>query len=289
MVTEADTELRDGRTLHFYDTGPAADGDGLAVVWLHGTPNVGEPPEPLFEASRKRGIRWFSYDRPGYGGSTPHPGRDIAAAAADVAAVADALGIGRFAVLGHSGGGPHALACAALLPDRVAATVSGSGLAPYDAEGLDWLAGMCPTSLAELRASAAGRAALEEYLAASDFDPEMFTPADHSALAGEWAWLASVAGRALQGEPDGMIDDDLAYVTPWGFDPAGVRTPVLLLHGGQDRMVPAGHAEWLARRMPGAELRVLSDEGHVSVLSAAPEVLDWLVARAPGGSRGTGG
>ncbi|MFF3558817.1 alpha/beta fold hydrolase [Streptomyces sp. NPDC002574] len=282
MVTEADTELRDGRTLHFYDTGPAAGGDDLPVVWLHGTPNVGEPPQPLFEAARKRGIRWFSYDRPGYGGSTPHPGRDIAAAAADVAAVADALGIGRFAVLGHSGGGPHALACAALLPDRVVATVGGSGLAPYGAEGLDWFAGMCPSSLAELRASVAGRAPLEEYLAGSDYDPEMFTPADHAALAAEWGWLASVAGRALQGEPDGMIDDNLAYVTPWGFDPAAVRTPVLLLHGGHDRMVPAGHAAWLARHMPTAELRVLPDEGHVSVLTAAPEVLDWLVARAPG-------
>ncbi|MFD3451063.1 alpha/beta fold hydrolase [Streptomyces sp. NPDC058691] len=289
MVTEADTRLRDGRTLHYYDTGPGAGGDGLAVVWLHGTPNVGTPPEPLFDAAEKRGIRWFSYDRPGYGGSTPHPGRDIAAAAADVAAVADALGIGRFAVLGHSGGGPHALACAALLPDRVVATVSGSGLAPYDAEGLDWFAGLCPTSVAELRASAAGRAPLEEYLATSDYDPEMFTPADHAALAGEWAWLASVAGQALEGEPDGMIDDDLAYVAPWGFDPAAVGTPVLLLHGGQDRMVPAGHAAWLAGRMPSAELRVLPDEGHVSVLTTAPEVLDWLVAQTSGRSRAPGG
>ncbi|MDX3074520.1 alpha/beta hydrolase [Streptomyces sp. MI02-7b] len=286
MVTEADTELRDGRTLHFYDTGPAAGGDDLPVVWLHGTPNVGEPPEPLFEAAQKRGIRWFSYDRPGYGGSTPHPGRDIAAAAADVAAVADALGIERFAVLGHSGGGPHALACAALLPDRVVATVSGAGLAPYGAEGIDWFAGMCPSSVAELRASAAGRAPLEEYLAGSDYDPEMFTPADHAALADAWAWLASVAGRALQGEPDGMIDDDLAYVTPWGFDPAAVRSPVLLLHGGRDRMVPAGHAAWLARCMPTADLRVLPDEGHVSVLTAAPEALDWLVARASGRTPG---
>ncbi|MFJ4845201.1 MULTISPECIES: alpha/beta fold hydrolase [unclassified Streptomyces] len=288
MVTEADTTLRDGRTLHFYDTGPAAGGDGLAVAWLHGTPNVGEPPEPLFEAARKRGIRWFSYDRPGYGGSTPQPGRDIAAAAADVAAVADALGIGRFAVLGHSGGGPHALACAALLPDRVAATVSGSGLAPYGAEGLDWLAGMCPTSVAELSASAAGRGPLEEYLATSEFDPEMFTPADRSALAAEWAWLAGVAGRALEGGPDGMIDDNLAYVAPWGFDPAGVRTPVLLLHGGQDRMVPAAHATWLARRMPTAELRVLPEEGHVSVLAAAPGVLDWLADRAAEGGGAPG-
>ena len=91
----------------------------LTVVWHHGTPNVGTPPEPLLPASAERGIRWVSYDRPGYGGSTPHPGRDIASAAADVEAIADALGIDRFAVLGHSGGGPHALACAALLGDRV--------------------------------------------------------------------------------------------------------------------------------------------------------------------------
>lgn len=118
MVRETDLELRDARTLHAYDTG---DDGRLAVFWHHGTPNIGTPPEPLFAAADRLGIRWVSYDRPGYGGSTPHRGRDVASAAADVSSAADALGIDRFAVMSHSGGGPHALARAALLPDRVRA------------------------------------------------------------------------------------------------------------------------------------------------------------------------
>jgi pimeloyl-ACP methyl ester carboxylesterase len=104
MTKETDLGLDDGRTLHIYDT---ASGDGaaeLAVFWHHGTPNTGAPPEPLFAAAAERSIRWVSHDRPGYGGSTPHPGRDVASAAADVAAIADALGIDRFAVMGHSDG-----------------------------------------------------------------------------------------------------------------------------------------------------------------------------------------
>ncbi|WP_207795323.1 alpha/beta fold hydrolase [Deinococcus koreensis] len=135
MITEADIRLADGRTLHVYDTGGHGSGHPLTVVWHHGTPNIGSPPEPLFAASTRLGIRWVSSDRPGYGGSTPLPGRSVAAAAADLNAVADALGLERFAVMGHSGGGPHALACAALLPGRVLAVVSGAGLAPYGAGG----------------------------------------------------------------------------------------------------------------------------------------------------------
>ena len=120
------------------------------VFWHHGTPNTGVPPEPLFPAAAQHGIRWVSYDRPGYGGSTPHPGRDIASAAADVSSVAQALGIGQFAVMGHSGGGSHALACGALLPGRVLGVVSVAGMAPFDAEGLDWFAGMAAAGAAEL-------------------------------------------------------------------------------------------------------------------------------------------
>ena len=276
MVTETDLRLRDGRTLHVYDT--AADGRAarLAVFWHHGTPNLGAPPEPLLPAAAERGIRWVSYDRPGYGGSTPHPRRDVASAAADVAGVADALGLGRLAVMGHSGGATHALACAALLPERVLAAVCGSGLAPSHAEGLDWFAGMGAAGAAELRAAARGRAALEHHLATAEFDPGMFTSADHAALAGPWSWLGAIAGQALEGGLGGMVDDDLAYVAPWGLDPAQVRVPVLLLHGAQDRVVPSSHGEWLARRIRSAELWLRPDDGHVSVLDAAEAALGWL-------------
>jgi len=276
VVTPTDLVLGDGRTLHAYDA--LADGvdAGLAVFWHHGTPNLGAPPEPLLPAAARLGIRWVSYDRPGYGGSTSHPGRDVASAAADVAGVADALGIEQFAVMGHSGGAAHALACAALLPERVMAAVCVSGLAPYHAEGLDWFAGMGAAGAAELRAAARGRAALEGHLATAEFDPELFTPADHAALAGDWSWLLTVVEQAMEGGLGGMVDDDLAGVAPWGFDPGQVRPPVLFVHGGQDRMVPSGHSQWLARRAPGAELWLRPDDGHVSVLRAAEAALGWL-------------
>jgi len=273
-VAETDLELSDGRSLHFYDT--RADGDALAVFWHHGTPNVGEPPKPLFPASADLGIRWVSYDRPGYGGSTPLAGRDVASAASDVSRIADALNIERFAVTGHSGGGPHALACGALLPDRFLAVVSVSGLAPIHAEGLDWFGGMAAAGEAELRAAIAGRAALEHHLASNEFDPEQFTPADHAALAGAWSWLGAVAGKAIEGGIGGMVDDDLSYVAPWGFDLARISSPVLFLHGGADRIVPSSHARWLASRVRSTELWLRPDDGHISVLNSAATALGWL-------------
>jgi pimeloyl-ACP methyl ester carboxylesterase len=285
MVTESDLGLGDGRTVHVYDTG-ADDRDArLAVFWHHGTPNIGAPPVPLFPAADRLGIRWVSYDRPGYGGSTPRPGRDVASAAADTAAVADALGIGDFAVMGHSGGAPHALACGALLPERVLGVVSAAGLAPFGAEGLDWFADMVPSCAASLRAAAQGREAKERYEEHAEYDPQMFTPADHATLEGEWSWLLDVVRPALAAGPAALIDDDLAYVAPWGFDPAQLRPPVLLVHGGRDRVVPSSHSQWLARRCPPAQLRLYPDDGHVSVLGASVAALEWLRDRAgsPGG------
>jgi pimeloyl-ACP methyl ester carboxylesterase len=278
MVTETDVARADGSVLHAYDTGVGE----LPVFWHHGSPNVGEPPSPLFAAAAERGIRWVSYDRPGYGGSSPRLGRDVASAADDTARVADALGLDRFAVVGHSGGGPHALACAALRPDRVLAAVSASGPAPFGADGLDWFAGLHPAGAAELRAAAEGRAALERHVATSEFDPEQFTPADHAALAGDWAWLAGVAGKAAAAGLDGFVDDQLAITRPWGFGPEQLDAPVLFLHGEADRMVPCAHSEWLAARCRSAELWRRPGDGHVSVLAAGAAVLDWVVAAARG-------
>jgi pimeloyl-ACP methyl ester carboxylesterase len=273
MVTEHDLRLPDGRTLHLYDTGETG---GPVVFWQHGTPNIGRPPEPLFPAGARLGVRWVSYDRPGYGGSTPRRDRDVASAAGDVAAVADALGIERFALLGHSGGGPHALACAALLPERVSAVLSVAGMAPFDAEGLDWYAGMGDSCVESLRAAARGREAKEKYEAGDAGEPE-FTDADRAALAGAWSWFLSVVNPAVEAGPAAQIDDDLAYVAPWGFDPAGVRAPALLVHGDADRMVPAAHSAWLAAHIAGAELRLVPGEGHISVLpAAAVPALEWL-------------
>lgn len=279
MATTTDLTCDDGRTLRVYDS--ELRGAGPAVFWHHGTPQTGALPEPLLPAAARRGIRLVSHDRPGYGGSTPQPGRTVASVAGDVARIADALGIDRFAVLGASGGGPHALACAALLGDRVGAAVSLAGLAPVGAEGLDWFAGMYESGAAELRAAAAGRAALEAHLAADDFDPQMFTPGDFEVLAGDWAWLGRSAGQAMAGSPDGFLDDDLAYAAPWGFDPADITAPVLFVHGGEDRVVPSAHSDWLARRCRSAELWPCPQDGHVSVLTHCERALDWLCTRHP--------
>lgn len=276
MVSEKDLVLVDGRTVHFYDRG----GSGMPVFWHHGTPNVGAPPEPLFAAADRLGLRWISYDRPSYGGSESFTGRDIASAAADVTAIADLLKIDRFAVMGHSGGGPHALAAACLLPDRVVAAVSIAGLAPFAADGLNWYEGMAAAGSAELHAAVAGRATLEQLLNTSDFDPAQFIDADLAMLNGDWGWLNAVAGAAMAAGIEGMVDDDLAIVAPWGFDPAEIGVPVLLLHGESDRIVPSSHARWLADRIAGAHLRVQPGEGHISVLRGAEEALQWLAARA---------
>jgi pimeloyl-ACP methyl ester carboxylesterase len=276
-VTEADLELRDGRTLHIYDASGGDRQGRLAVFWQHGTPNIGEPPEPLLPAAAERGLRWVSYDRPEYGRSTPHPSRNVASAAADVSSIADALGIERFAVMGHSGGATYALACAALLPERVLAAVCLAGLAPIDAPDLDWFAGMASFGAAQLRAAAVGRTALENYLASNEWDPEQFTPADHAALAGAWSWVGIVAGKAIDGGRGGMVADNLAYVAPWGFEPAQITTPVLILQGGEDRVVPSSHGQWLARQIRSAELWLRPHDGHISILNSATATLDWLL------------
>jgi pimeloyl-ACP methyl ester carboxylesterase len=195
----------------------------------------------------------------------------------DTARVADALGLGQFAVMGHSGGAPYALACGALLRERVLGVVCAAGLAPFGAEGLDWFAGMAPYGTALLRAAAGGPAALEDYLVSHEFDLDQFAPADHAALVGDWAWLGTVARQAMPDRHRGTADDELAYVAPWGFDPGQVTLPVLVLHGGQDRIVPTAHGAWLARQARSAQFWPRPDDGHISVLNSAPAALDWLL------------
>jgi pimeloyl-ACP methyl ester carboxylesterase len=263
---ETDLVLPDGRTLHVYDTGT-----GTPVFWHHGTPQIGAVPTPLLALP---GIRWLSYDRPGYGGSTTHPGRTIGSAAADVAAIADSLGVERFSVLGHSGGGNHALACAALLPERVIGCVTVGAMAPFQPPLLDWWQGMVAPD--ELRAAVVGREALAMQLATAPFDENSFTAADHAAVSGAWSDLGRNAGLATADGLDGLIDDDLAYVSPWGFDVRQVACPVLLLHGGEDRIIPFSHAEWLARHLPDATLRSSSSDGHISALDRTVDVVEFL-------------
>jgi pimeloyl-ACP methyl ester carboxylesterase len=275
-MNETDLRLADGRTLHVYDTAPGDDGR-LPVFWHHGTPNLGTPPEPLFEAGEWLGIRWISFDRPGYGGSTAAPGRTIASVTADLTAVADALGVGTFALMGYSGGGSYALGTAAILRDRVEAVATFAAIAPYDARGLDWYGGMIRSGLASLRAAAAGREAkVAHETSGVEYDPE-FTPADLAMFDGPWGWLGSVAGdKSMPNGPDGLIDDDCSYVVPWGCDPATITAPTLLCHGKDDGIIPSTHGEWLVEHIPSATLRLSPGDSHISVLAHAEPALEWI-------------
>jgi pimeloyl-ACP methyl ester carboxylesterase len=270
---ERDVALPDGRVVHAF-----AAGDGpVPAIWHHGSPQTGAVLPPLLDAAAPRGIRWLSAARPAYPRSTPLPGRDVASVAEDVAAVADAFGVDRFAVLGASGGGPHALACAALLPERVTAVVTFASIAPYDGTE-DWFDGMGDQR--GLRAALEGRQARARYAEAEEFDEAVFTVADWNALEHEWAPLGQDAGRGSADGPDGLVDDDTAFARPWGFALSAVRCPVLLVQGGEDRVVPAAHARRLLDALPTAELWLRPRDGHVSVLRALPVALDWLRAVA---------
>jgi pimeloyl-ACP methyl ester carboxylesterase len=275
MVRQRDVELADGRTVRAYDAGEGVADDALTVIWHHGSPQTGAPLAPLLAAAAQRGVRLVSFARPSYGGSSPHPGRTVASVAADTAQVTDALGLSRFAVMGASGGGPHALACAALLAGRVTGAVCLAGLAPLTGD-FDWFAGMVAPG--GLRAAIAGPEARARYALTDQFDEASFTPADWAALSGTWSSLGADAGEAEAAGSDGLVADDLAFVAAWGFDVTDIVAPVLLVHGGEDRVVPPAHSQWLVRHCPSAELWLRPRDGHVSILDACPLAMDWLQA-----------
>ncbi len=275
-VSSQDLHLTDGRVLRVHDAGPTDGSESLALLWHHGSPQTGALLEPLLAAAAGRGIRVLSYARPSYGGSSPQRGRTVAVASADVAQLADALGLGRFAVMGHSGGGPHALACAALIPDRLIGAATLACLAPYT-EAFDWFGGM--VAPAGLRAALEGTAARAAFAEIDEFDMNSFTAADWKTLGGAWASLGRDSEEAAAAGPEGLIDDDLAFAAPWGFDMTAITAPVLLVQGGEDRVVPASHADWLLRAVPTSELWLRPRDGHLAVLEGVPVAMDWLLAQ----------
>lgn len=284
-----------GRVLMLHETG---DPEGVPVLAHHGTPEGGTMFDPWARDAAARGIRLISYDRAGYGASSRDDGRDVAAVAADVGSALDAIGVGDFVTWGASGGGPHALACAALLPDRVRAVATIAGVAPFDAEGLDPLAGMGEDNIEEFGLAVAGEPELRPWLenyrgqvltvSAADLVDQMrsiVSPVDVAAMAGDLgAFLHASMLEGLDPGVEGWLDDDLAFVRPWGFDLDEISAPVLVLQGGQDLMVPAAHGAWLAQHLPGSTAWLEPDEGHVSISADLGRVHAWLLDRWRGSS-----
>jgi pimeloyl-ACP methyl ester carboxylesterase len=264
--------------------------DGNPVISLHGTPGsrLHPPPDPAL--LERTGTRLITFDRPGYGGSTRVRGRRVADAAVDVATVADAFAVAHFAVTGYSGGGPHALAAAGLLPDRVTRCAALASVAPMDAEGLDFFAGMSSGNLEEFDQALAGddtlEIALDAVAGAVAEDVHAFLAAlradlpDVDAVALERpdtaTWFATMIREGLSPGPGGWVDDDLAFAAPWGFDVGSISVPVAVWHGTQDTLVPVGHARWLAKAVPGAQGHLVTGSGHFGMLDQLAEVYVWL-------------
>lgn len=273
----------------------AGDPSGFPVVMQHGTPMSGIA-YPVHDAlAREQGIRLIGYDRPGYGGSPRRPRRIVADCAADLDAIADALALARYGSWGVSGGGPHVLACGALCDERLVAIASLAGVAPWRADGLDWLDGMGEENHEEFGKALEGEDALRVYLEAQAEDLRKAEPddllrlmetllgaEDRAVLTGAFArFMLQSDLHALEPGVDGWIDDDLAFMLPWGFELDAIDRPVLLVHGDDDRFVPVSHGRWLAARIPNVEARIDAGDGHLTLFERRMrEVNEWLLSHS---------
>jgi pimeloyl-ACP methyl ester carboxylesterase len=280
--------MADGRTLAVAEWG---DPEGLPWFSIHGTPGgrIGWWKDPTIY--RRYGLRRFTLDRPGYGESTRQRGRSVADIVPDIARVAESLGVDRFVVSGGSGGGPHALAIAALLPEQVIRCHAAVSVAPYDVDDLDWLAGQTEGNVVEfqaalegeeasqrlcgeLRATALARLA-EDRLDWMGDDYEL-SEADKAQELRHYARMRAHVANALAPGADGWVDDNIAFTRPWGFDVADIRVPVLLTYGRTDVLVPAAHGDWLAKHVPGAIAWVDDDAGHFGDDASIDREYTWL-------------
>jgi pimeloyl-ACP methyl ester carboxylesterase len=281
----------DGRALDVLVGGADA---GPALLAHHGTPSDASLWAGWDELAAARDLRLIAISRPGYGGSTRKPGRSVADVAADAGVVLDALTVPWFVTTGWSGGGPHALACAALLPERCRAVATLAGVGPYGVPNLDFLAGMGPENHEEFGAAVAGEAPLRAWLGANAEPMRHVTgegivaafgglipQCDKDALAGGFADdLAAEMRRALARGFDGWVDDDLAFVREWGFGFASIAAPITVWQGDLDLMVPAAHGAWLARHLPSAVARAAPSHGHLSLVTTfRTEIVDALLAQ----------
>jgi pimeloyl-ACP methyl ester carboxylesterase len=288
MIERTTLELADGRQLDCF----LADGDGTPIVYHHGTPSSAMPPYGWADAFAERGLRYVAWSRPGYADSTRHEGRSVASVADDVRQVLDQLGIDRAYTIGWSGGGPHATATTALLPDRIVGGASIAGVAPYPAAGIDWYAGMGPENVEEFGAALESPEALAAFLdrfypafnqvtadEIADSFGGLIDHVDRGSLTGEFAEnMAATTRDGLRNGYWGWFDDDIAFTRDWGFEMGAIAVPFHVWQGSHDRMVPYAHGRWLADHVGSSCIHLHPDEGHLTLaVDAIGRILDELV------------
>lgn len=294
MAAPEQLTLADGRVLDVRVSGPA---DGMPLVFHHGTPGSRAAFRGIERAAHARGLRVVTTSRPGYGGSTRLAGRAVVDVVSDTGAVLAAIGAERCLVAGWSGGGPHALACAARL-DAAAAVLVIAGVAPYRAEGLEFLDGMGEENLTEFGAAAAGEQVLRPYLEEvgdqvkdatvahiiSSLDT-LLPEVDVAVLTDEFGEdMAAAFREGLRVGIDGWLDDDLAFVEEWGFDLSEIDVPTSVWQGSEDLMVPFAHGRWLSTHVPGVSAHLEQGQGHLSIaLGSLDRMLDELIEAGDGG------
>lgn len=274
-MRQIDLPLPNGGNLHAIDSESGSD----LLIYHHGTPAAGPLSHELLEAAAAHDLRLVELVRPGYGRSTRQVDRTVASVASLAEVLADHIGAQRFVTMGWSGGGPHALATAALLPTRCSGAMLLASVAPYDAVDLDFLDGMGEDNIVEFGAALAGPAELEAFLTPMADGLRSIT-ADEvvGSLASllpevDRSFLDGPAGEELAAELRfsvasgiwGWYDDDVAFTRPWGFDITAVRRPVAVWQGTEDLMVPFAHGRWLAARIPGAKSHLIDGHGHLSL------------------------
>ena len=271
--------LPGGTRLDYFVEG---EGDAL-LVYHHGTPAAGPIPRDLIDAATDHGFVIAELVRPGYGQSTRQPGRSVADVVPLVEALADHLGHAQFVTMGWSGGGPHAIATAALLPQRCSGAMSLAGVAPYGEPDLDFLAGMGEDNIAEFGAALEGDSSLEAFLSGAagamhdvtadqviDAMRSLLPAVDQAHLTGQEAEeMAAELRWSLAHGIWGWFDDDIAFTRPWGFDLGAITAPVQVWQGTDDLMVPFAHGQWLVQRLSSAEPRLVEGEGHLSLAARA--------------------
>ncbi|GAB2710765.1 pimeloyl-ACP methyl ester carboxylesterase [Microbacterium marinum] len=244
------------------------------LLWHHGSPQTGAVLPPVQAAADAAGLDVVSVARPAYGGAARSLGRTVRDVAVGLARVLEALDLRDVVSVGASGGGPHALAVAAVSPRRVAGVVTLASIAPYRPGDDAWFEGMADPS--GLRAAIDGLGARTAHVEVDEFDPTSFVEADYRALETTWASLGTDVAASDQWGPDGLVDDDLAFTRPWGFDLAEVEVPVIVVQGGLDRVIPPAHATAIAEALPHALLQRIPDAGHIAVLDHLPAALAAL-------------